>query len=59
MSLKKVDSKLADKDGNPLIGEAQDAIAEVADAGVDSINLIATVNAIIAALEAHGLVKAS
>jgi hypothetical protein len=58
-ALKKENSQMADGDGNPLIGVAQDAIADVVAAGVDSANLIAAVNAIIAALEAHGLIKDS
>lgn len=56
-ALTKENSQMSDGDGNPLIGVAQDAIDDVSEAGADSANLIAAVNDIIAALEAHGLIK--
>lgn len=56
-ALTKENSQMSDGDGNPLIGVAQDAIDDVEAAGADSANLIAAVNDIIAALEAHGLIK--
>jgi hypothetical protein len=62
MSLAKSDSQLADKDSNPLIGPAQDAITDVDSAGATyaqaEVNAIVTgVNAVLAALREHGLIK--
>lgn len=58
----KVNSKLADTNSVPQIGDAQTAIADVTVTGTyadddDAIEL--AINSIIAALVYHGLVKAS
>jgi hypothetical protein len=72
MTIKKEDSQLADKDGNPLIGSAQATIANPAavvglanNAAVATLvalkteleNTNARLTSVIAALKAHGLIK--
>lgn len=53
----KHNSQMADANDNPLIGPAQDALADVSTAGAESANLIARVNDILDVLRAHGLIK--
>lgn len=53
----KHNSQMADANDNPLIGPAQDALADVSAAGEASANLIARVNDILDVLRAHGLIK--
>jgi hypothetical protein len=58
----KVDSKLADKNDIPQIGNAQPHIADVSVSGTyadDDDALAAAINSILAVLEYHGLVKTS
>ena len=73
VALKKTISKLADKSGLPLIGEAQTAITSLTDSTTgtasntlndntasvkdDMASLAAKVNAILDVLAAHGLIK--
>ena len=64
MSIKKENSQMADKDGNPMIGNVQDAVADAGAAGGSydptEVNAIRTaVNGALAALRAHGLIKDS
>jgi hypothetical protein len=66
MSITKSVAKLADSDNNPLIGEAQAHIADLAaitggDAPTEAEhNAVRTaINSILLVLEAHGLVKTS
>jgi len=64
MAVDKEKSQLADKNGVPLIGEAQDAVADAGAAGGTydqaEVNAIRTaVNGALAALRAHGLIKDS
>lgn len=53
----KHNSQMADANDNPLIGPAQDALADVSAAGEASANLIERVNDILDVLRAHGLIK--
>lgn len=57
-ALKKENSQMADADGFPLIGPAQAAIADAAEAATNA-QLATKINEVIAALEAHGLIKDS
>ena len=61
-TLSKEKSQLADADGNPLIGPRQASIANVTVTGTyatDDSNLETAINAIITALEAHGLIASN
>lgn len=57
-TLTKENSHMADADGFPLLGPAQDNIADAANDATNA-QLAAKINEVIAALEAHGLTKDS
>ena len=62
MALAKEDSQMCDADENPLIGPAQATIATITVTGTyatDDTPIETAINSIIAALIAHGLIKAS
>ena len=61
-SLSKEKSQLADADGKAMIGPQQASIADVTVTGTyatDDSNLETAINAIITALEAHGLIASN
>ena len=61
-TLSKSKSQLADSADKPMIGERQAAITAAATSGVyadDDDDLVAAINAIITALEAHGLIESN
>lgn len=59
-ALEKQDSQLADRDQNPLIGERQDAISDIAETGTaEDGDARAKLNVVLAALRSHGLIAES
>ena len=56
MSIKKGDSQLADKNDNPLIGQAQAAVVDAAS-GASNAQLATKINEVLDVLRAHGLIK--
>lgn len=61
-TLEKYDSQLADESDNPMIGARQASIANISVTGTyatDDTPIETAVNAIITALEAHGLIESN
>lgn len=61
-SLNKQDSQMADSSGNAMVGAQQSSIANVTVTGTyatDDTPIETAINAIITALEAHGLIASN